>query len=785
MKLFERGVCLGAFFALAIVSCKEKPKTEEKVETPAEVKEAVKEEVKEEVEDVKEVVEEVKETVVEPVKEAKLGAEERAAKLGFAQYLPAETEMLLTVYNSKDSFERFKSLKLYGFMENAFGMSAMQELEMEVEENFIEEEMEEEQGEVDIEEEEEFVMEEPPSPWILFGQEFTIGFGAGSGDQVANLLTLSDRMGYIQAKALGKALEAMAKSGNENDFSDSFAESMDGEAILMEFINDEKAGIGLLEKAVMPTIYLAFKAKEGELEKAAGMLNEGMALFAQAGEMVAPVEFETGGGKFSGFKLLGAKVAEMMETEKEEMVEQIGAEKTDAIISEVTKKNLFFVTGTVGDYVVFMIGGDEAQMKLSDGVEGSLAGSAEFNFIDGYADKKLVTVAYGDSEVLETVIDAAGGLGTYAIGLRDGMMEGDGLGDIRDITELLDMIVEREKELLSMISYTDSGTVVYLEEGLKIESFGGIDDGRLAWDQELKLAHLGEDSNNMMFLNYASSPEYNKKVGAYLETIFEMAYAVGMKVSDMEMESEDFKKMKKFAKMFDEKFREDALGIYEAMSGDMSDALGNEVAFLIDLEGAVPAIPGLPQEVVDGGKAPRMTILSPVTERAKLAAAWTEINSRTSNLLNTVSEMAEEEIPMQKPISSEKDGVTTWFISFPFFQDDFMPSVSVSDEWFAASTSKTQALDLISKANKGGESGSGLEMRINFDSMADYADEMLAMVDKNTAVIFTEEHQIDGFNETKVQMKEFLEAFREFESLSWDVRKENGMIRSSMHFKVR
>ncbi len=783
MKLFERGVCLGAFFALAIVSCKEKPKTEEKVETPAEVKEAVKEEVKEEVEEVKEVVEEVKETVVEPVKEAKLGAEERAAKLGFAQYLPAETEMLLTVYNSKDTFERFKGLKLYGFMENAFGMNAMQEMEMEVEEEFIEEEMEEEQGEVDIEEE--FVMEEGPSPWILFGQEITIGFGPGSGDQLANLLTLSDRLGFIQAKAFGKAFEAMAKSGNEDDFSDSLSESMDGEAMLMEFFNDEKSGIGLVEKAVMPTIYFAFKAKEGELDKAAGMLNEGMALFANAGEMAAAVDFETGGSKFMGYKVLGAKVAEMMEKDKQEMVDQIGAEKTDAMIAAISKKNLIFVTGTVGDYVVMMIGGDEAQMKLSEGVDKSLVGSSEFNFVDEYADKKLVTVAYGDSETLETVIDAAGGLGTYALGLRDGMMEGDGLGDIRDITELLEMIVEREKDLLSMMTYTNSGTVAYLEEGLKIESFGGIDDGRLAWDQKLSLAHLGADPDNMMFLNYASNPEYNKKAGAYLETIFEMAYAVAMKVADLEIESEDFKEMKGYAKMFDDKFREDVLGIYEAMSGAMSDALGNEVAVVIDLEGSVPAIPGVPQEVVDEGKAPRITILSPVTERAKLAAAWSEINNRTSNLLKTVSEMTEEEIPMQKPISSEKDGVTTWFLSFPFFQDDFMPSVSVSDKWFAASTSKTRALDLIAKASKGGESGTGLKMYISFDSMADYADEMLAMVDKNTAVIFTEEWEIDDFNESKVQIKAFLEAFREFESLSWDVRKEDGLIRSSMHFKVR
>ena len=36
---------------------------------------------------------------------------------------------------------------------------------------------------------------------------------------------------------------------------------------------------------------------------------------------------------------------------------------------------------------------------------------------------------------------------------------------------------------------------------------------------------------------------------------------------------------------------------------------------------------------------------------------------------------------MQKPMSSEKDGFTTWFFSMPFFNDDFLPSVTVGDKW--------------------------------------------------------------------------------------------------------
>ena len=101
-------------------------------------------------------------------------------------------------------------------------------------------------------------------------------------------------------------------------------------------------------------------------------------------------------------------------------------------------------------------------------------------------------------------------------------------------------------------------------------------------------------------------------------------------------------------------------------------------------------------------------MVSPVTDRAKLAGSWDKMNTTLTGTLAKVSEMTGQEIPMQKPISSDKDGNTTWFFPMPFFTDDFMPSVTVGDKWFVASTSKNQALDLIDKADGGGETRDGL-----------------------------------------------------------------------------
>jgi hypothetical protein len=139
---------------------------------------------------------------------------------------------------------------------------------------------------------------------------------------------------------------------------------------------------------------------------------------------------------------------------------------------------------------------------------------------------------------------------------------------------------------------------------------------------------------------------------------------------------------------------------------------------------------------------------------------------------------------MQKPISSEKDGMVSWFVSMPFFQDDFLPSVTLNDEWFVASTSKIQAGDLIGKAKSGGESGQGVKFRINFKVLGDYSEEMFKVLEKHKDQWLKDESARSAFIENKDSIMKMIDATREFDSMTWDVRKEDGLVRSRIHFKM-
>ena len=389
-----------------------------------------------------------------------------------------------------------------------------------------------------------------------------------------------------------------------------------------------------------------------------------------------------------------------------------------------------------------------------------------------------LSAEYGQKEALDTLVANAGGFADMAGGIRDGLAGSDGLGDTRDLEALLRMIGERETALRNLSTNDSLGMVAFFEEGLKIESQGGTDSGAVDWKSPNQLASLGNSEDVVMFANMTSEAAYDEKTRAYLEALMETSYAVAMKVSDLPMEDEKMVQFREMSKLFDTKFRPDVVSLWDTYINDFGGSLGNESALIVDLNGTMPAIPGVPQEVVDEAKFPRISFVAPVTDRAKLAGSWQKMNTSITGILGKVSEMTGQDIPMQKPISSDKDGFTTWFFSMPFFNDDFMPSVTVGDKWFAASTSKVQALDLVSKAAKGGETRTGLWFTVNFKALQKFSGETVKMLDKNKNAL--------GMNEDNIKTAaKVVDALDELDKLTVHARREGGAMRSSVHFKTR
>lgn len=710
-----------------------------------------------------------------------LSVEERAAKFGIVKHLPKDTESFLSVYDGSGMSKRFKGTKVWKLIEDVGGIA-------DVEEAAQGEPIggEKPAGEKPADEpakDTADAQEEASGAGAILGQEVFLATGKGTSSQTGNLLTVSHRSSYFQLKLLTKAFLAAVESKKMDEMEDQVSDVQ--MRSLIEVLKDPQSGIGLLEKMQMPPVYVGFKTLPESREQVAQQVSSTIEFLGQAEGMVEPVDFERAGAKFSGYRLLGKEISKSVAENRKQMDELMGAETADQLLATLAKKDLIAVSGTLGDYVILFLGTTTEDFQLVADAKDSLAATDALSFADAYGAKEIAALVYGSDRMMDALHSASGGIGDFASGLRDGFAGNDSLGDTRDIESLLQLVGEREQALTKLGSSDTYGMVAFFEQGLKIESYGGSDVGSVDWKAPSTLAGLGKPDDVVLFANFTSDATYDANLKSYMESLVETAYAVTKKVAEAPIEGEGMDQFKDGLKVFDTKFRSDTLKLLDALRGDFSAGLGQESAFVVDLKGTVPALPGIPQVLVDKGKFLRASWISPVTDRSKLATSWEKMNEASTRILKTVSEMAGDEIPMQKPMSSEKNGYTTWFVSMPFFNDDFVPSVTVGDKWFIASTSKIQALELADAAGKEPSTRTGFYLNVKIDPLRNFGSQWLKLVDDNAAAVFADQEEALGqFKEKKEDIGKAILALGDLDSISTHVRREGGRVRGSVHFKT-
>ncbi|MFD0895744.1 hypothetical protein KBB96_02085 [Luteolibacter ambystomatis] len=690
-----------------------------------------------------------------------LSADERAAKFGIVKHLPKDSDSFLTIYNGSKIAERAKKTKLWSVIKEEAGDALPEEADAAGDKK-----------------------DGPSGPGALLGHEVFLATGKGMSDQFGHLITVNRRMSYFQGKLFAKLLVAASKGGSEEGMKEESANI--SQQSMLEILKDPQSGVGLLEKMQVPPVYIGFKTSAADREQVAQQVASIVEYMGMAEDMVEPVEFDSAGVKFKGYRLVGEKVSKEMAKNRADMEKDIDPETAGRLIAAVAKKNIIAASAVLGDYVVVFMGSAPEDCKLVAEAKDGIAASDDVAFADGYAGKELAGLAYTSKAFSTTAGLAGSGLAEMTNGLRDGLAGAEGLGDTRDIEAMLQIIGEREQALQKLTTADTLGLVSFFEEGLKIETFGGTDKGAVDWKTPNRLGGLGNSKDVIFFANFTTDAVYDEKARAYVESLVETGYAVAKKFSDapIKTENEDFKKFQEGMKMFDTKFRTDVVSLVDALRGDLHAGLGKESAIVVDLKGGVPTIPGLPQEVVDKGKFVRASWISPVTDRTKIQSSWSKINTSTTSILKKVSEIAGDEIPMQKPTSSEKNGFTTWFFQAPFFNEDFMPSVTVSDKWFVVSTSKSQAVELGTAADKENTPGSGFTMSVKIDPMRQFGLDWVKLVDENSAKLFDTEDKLNEFKENKPKIEKSLKALEDFEAINVAVRRENGRLRGSIHFKT-
>ena len=701
-------------------------------------------------------------TKAEPLK-ASVTPEARAAKLGFAKKLPKNIVRYEAIYNGRKAFDQLLKTDLGAFILERL---ADEDLTMD-----------------DLMQDDDFALQV-----AAYSEEYFSAYGPGTAENFDLGVKFFERLLYFGAKTAVFLGDSYVKDGDDSNAWSTPKLFMEG-----PLKGAPKEVIQMLADFDMSPVYQGSKVSNKESRDALALqMEQGLALLPMMfDDAVEPITIKRGDAEFKGYKVVGSKLAAKIDDKTvKQMQEVFDIADIESFKKNVASKNLIAVSGVIDDYVVMFLGKSEKDLVFVDKVEDSVCANEKMVFIDPYIDKDILSAGYYEADVVKKAgnMGALGYrmVGSLMRGFRDGLANASSLGDTQDVEVLLESLEKQGDALAKMFTVTDSGFVVYLEDGVKAELYGGAKIPALDLEKTHKLASMGTGENTVFFANWVNDKNYNQKVLEYVDTLGETTYLLTQRVANLDTEDVSIKQMKGVLDMFDGTFRKDTLAMWQAIRGDFSEGLGAESAIVVDVNGVLPKIPNVPEVILKEGKSPRISYVSTVDDRSKLQASWTQINGSLENILKSVGKMTGDEIPMQVPMSSEKDGLKTWFVPVPFQNDDFVPSISVSDQLFFASTSKTFSEGLAAKFKAGGgDARKGAWVHVDFKTLNEYSLQWLNLVAEHVAEVIPMKSAQEDFKANKPMIEKAIKALGSVEDLTIHTWNEGGRSRSSFHLKAK
>jgi len=723
-------------------------------------------------------------TALEPQKP--ITTRDRTEVLGFARHIPADAEALVTLHEMPALLERMRILKLWN------AASADLKEYTQGKQQADEEDFSDVQG---------LLHEEDPidptptiTPMELFNHEVTIALGKNATERLAAWSELNRRAAYHQARRIASQTSDMGELAV--DLPLSVTQLIFGSFVTREIYGDliqDRAAMRALDQLRFPPIYIAVRADMDRIDAIHEFMSTPLQALLMFQEMLAPVEVTMAGTTFRGYRLLGEDLASSIREGREYMDDLFGSDVIDRQIEFLKSRELVALSGILGDYSVTFYGSSIDEFQLAESPAQAITHGETLAFADPLLAHPFHGLFHGRKELMEAL--PSGNFADLVLGLRDGFATNDRDGRNRDLVALLQITSERARTLRALANHETTGITIFDDGGPRIDAYGST-TGILDFSTPSQLAPLGDSPDLAVFFNMSMDNRYSIRSTAYAEALFETTYTLLRRLMELSADHHDEEDdplsnpldlLKPHFSTFEDRFMGDFVNIWRAVAHDMRNGLGRECAIVVDLKGTIPAIPGIPKSLVGQANSPRVTFLAPVANRERLPIAWDKIHHAAMNITTRIGESQEREIPIPNPIRSESGGLTSWFLPLPFFDDEFLPSVTLDDRWFAIGTSRNQAVDLIKhldilEARQGG----GLLLKVNFGLIANSQREQIATLKANRNAIL-ESNEIDAaeFDHGLAQLEDLADGLGELESLEARCWQQDGIARTSIHLRLR
>lgn len=687
-----------------------------------------------------------------------------ADKLGFMSQLPADTDFYLGAVHVKAHVAAFKQSHFF----KALGSSLEKASKPDASEN----KSEKSSGEELVGVEGPLLERQLSRMESFLGDDCFVAGGRGTSTFMASMMEFVRFSQELNMRRLGETKGAPVDDSAPFSFLEALLQVPElrqrVENWLLDFdIPPLLAGLQMDEpeagaKVIFSPEFLA-EAAGGVFERSSLKTTEG-------------IEFQvlsTDGSKFL--------TQERKRTLLENLPESVGQEvrvSLERALDQARSKRLCLGWGIRGKYLLFAVGKNLDHVRFAGLPKESLVSLPEMAALRAFADKNLMLLSYGSQPLLKQTVNShplLPLLRSFVDGLKVNADEDAQIRAVAKVEELLPEYGKLEEAVFNRNPSSQVG-VVWWEQGLKAEFFGGMEGIGYAKAKPLRFAPLIEDSKTLLGIAYQHDRGFEAKQTAWVESLLQMVYAGA---SEFVKNGGAGIVMQAQFSLVETAVLPHLLQIYGAQREMSLKGLGTDTGFLLDAEGKMPSIPGAPAGS-KGKPLLRFTTFSEVANRAEVASSW----EKTITAITTATKQgAGGAVPggspgssafaLPDPISSEKNGVTSYFFGLPFFSGDLLPCASLNDTLLMLSTSKTAAETYAGVLAKGTSSTSdGFVLAANPSALIRHVSQ--------TAELFG--------NEPKPSQKEaFQQALKwtkPFQTLRTRFFEENGLSRRSFSWLI-
>ena len=359
------------------------------------------------------------------------------------------------------------------------------------------------------------------------------------------------------------------------------------------------------------------------------------------------------------------------------------------------------------------VGKTKDQIRLANSVEDSLLARPELRMLDAHALKGLSLIACWDG-VFWDVLQSDHPFQPIVRGLLAGLQTDKTFSGMARALEPRVIELAAAERAFYHSEHTNGGAVAWWDGGVQVEMAGGLstaDTAALA--KTSQFAALLDEPELVFGMSGQGSGTGTGR--AYFEAWMHAVHATAHELIEAGVGGAQSAQM---FKLVDHAVLPSVISMYDGTKTIWQKALSGDGAFILDVGGKMPQLPGLPP----GGDAvpvPRFASVNEIKNRALIGVSWENMEAALQQLLKNLP--APQPIALPKVVLKRSGDLTSYSYELPFDSRELGPCASLNDRLFLLGTSRVQQSHLAEILQQPTTNpAAGMRMKLSFTKLREF-----------------------------------------------------------------